>query len=142
MRPRLRHRLLHIIDALRAAVGPGVPILGMTYYDPFLGFWGLVSQGKELARFAAKGWVPFNRGLKHAYEDSGALLANVARTFRINDFWDTVAVQGRGRLPLNVALTCRRTWFCTQRFFGDPHPNEIGYHKIGRTFFRELRPLI
>ena len=39
MRPVLRHRLIHIIDALRAAAGPDVPILGMTYHDPFLGFW-------------------------------------------------------------------------------------------------------
>ena len=142
MRPRLRQRLMHIIDALRAAAGPGVPILGMTYYDPFLGFWGLVPHGRELARIAARGWIPFNRGLTNAYEDSGAVVANVARTFRVNNFWDKVIVPGRGRLPLNVARTCRWTWFCTPRFFGDPHPNVTGYRKIGRTFNRVLQPLL
>jgi lysophospholipase L1-like esterase len=142
MRPRLRHRLMHIIEALRTAVGPGVPILGMTYHDPFLGFWGLVPHGRKLARIAARGWMPFNRGLTNAYGDSGAVVANVARTFRVNDFQESAIVPGRGRLPLNVARTCLWTWFCTPRFFGDPHPNRTGYAKIGRTFDRKLQPLL
>jgi lysophospholipase L1-like esterase len=142
MRPRLRHRLMHILDALRAAAGPGVPILGMTYHDPFLGFWGSVPHGRRLARIAARGWRPFNRGLKNAFEDSGAVVANVARTFRVNDFHDTAIVPGRGQLPVNVARTCLWTWFCTPKFFGDPHPNRTGYQKIGRTFARELQPLL
>ena len=142
MRPGLRHRLMRIIHALRTAVGPGVPILGMTYHDPFLGFWGLVPHGRRLARTAAQGWRPFNHGLTNAYENSGAVVANVARTFRVNDFWDTAIVPGRGRLPLNVARTCRWTWFCTPRSFGDPHPNVTGYRMIGATFNRELQPLL
>jgi lysophospholipase L1-like esterase len=142
MRPGLRHRLMRIIHALRTAVGPGVPILGMTYHDPFLGFWGLVPRGRRLARTAAQGWRPFNHGLTNAYENSGAVVANVARTFRINDFWDTAIVPGRGRLPLNVARTCSWTWFCTPRSFGDPHPNVTGYRMIGATFNRELQPLL
>jgi lysophospholipase L1-like esterase len=141
-RPKLRHRLMHIVDDLRTAVGTDIPIVGMTYYDPFLGFWGLVAHGRRLAHVDARAWVPFNRGLRHAYVDAGAVVANVARTFRINDFGDTVFVQGRGPLPLNVARTCRWTWFCTRRFFGDPHPNPTGYQKIGGTFFRRLKPLL
>ena len=43
--PDLHTRLAQILDALRAAAGPGVPILGMTYHVPFLGFWGLVPGG-------------------------------------------------------------------------------------------------
>ena len=43
---------------------------------------------------------------------------------------------------LNVARTCLWTWFCTPRFFGDPHPNRTGYEKIGRTFARKLQPLL
>ena len=142
MRPRLRHRLMHIIHALRAAAGPGVPILGMTYHDPFLGFWGLVPHGRQLARIAARGWRRFNRGLRNAYQDSGAVVANVAKTFQVNNFSDMVVVPGRGPLPLNVARACLWTWFCTRRFFGDPHPNRTGYEKIGRTFNRELQPLL
>ena len=141
-RPKLRQRLMHIIDELRTAVGTNVPIVGLTYHDPFLGFWGLVPHGRRLARVDARAWVPFNRGLKNAYRDAGAVVANVARTFRVNDFSHTVFVEGRGRLPLNVARTCRWTWFCTRRFFGDPHPTPTGYEVIGRTFYRKLKPLL
>ena len=142
MRPRLRARVMHIVHALRSATGQGVPILGMSYHNPFLGLWGLVPHGKELARKAARGWRAFNRGLVNAYPDSGAAVANVAGTFRINDFQDTVFVPGRGPLPLNVARTCRWTWFCSPGSFGDPHPNDTGYRKIGRTFFHRLQPLL
>ena len=41
---------------------------------------------------------------------------------------------GRGEIPVNVANTCMWTWFCSSRFFGDPHANAIGYKKIARTF--------
>lgn len=140
--PRLSDRLTRIIDALRAAAGPDVPILGMTYYNPFLGFWGLIPHGRVLARIAARGWEVFNAGLTAAYEGAGAVVADVATTFRIDDFSDTVLVPGRGRLPLNVALACRWTWFCSPRYAGDPHANAIGYRKIAHTLDRELQPLL
>ena len=60
----------------------------------------------------------------------------------IADFEHTVVVPGRGRIPVNVALACRWTWFCTSRFFTDPHPNRKGYRRIAHTFERELRPVL
>lgn len=66
----------------------------------------------------------------------------MARTFQIDNFAETVVVQGRGRLPVNVALTCRWTWFCSERHLGDPHPNRIGYARIAHTFYRELRAVL
>ena len=38
-----------ILAALRAEAGPGVRIVGMNYYDPFLAAWILGAQGKVLA---------------------------------------------------------------------------------------------
>ncbi|MEO8425073.1 MAG: SGNH/GDSL hydrolase family protein [Actinomycetota bacterium] len=139
--PRVGDRLTRIIDALRAA-GPDVPILGMTYYNPFLGFWGLIPHGRVLAKVAARGWTVLNIGLTTAYEGAGAVVADVATTFRIDDFSDTVLVPGRGRLPLNVAVACRWTWFCSPRYAGDPHANAIGYRKVAHTFDLELQPLL
>ena len=46
LRPGLKHRVRAIVDAL-AAAAPGVPIVGMTYYDPFLGLWGLIPGGSR-----------------------------------------------------------------------------------------------
>ena len=114
----------------------------MTYYDPFLGYWGLVPGGRALARASQKAWAVFNDGLETAYRNSNAAVADVAKTFRIADFTDTRVVAGRGRLPVNVALTCEWTWFCSTEFAGDPHANATGYKKIARTFERKLNHLV
>jgi lysophospholipase L1-like esterase len=136
--PRLRTRLTQIVEALGTAAGPDVPIVAMTYYDPFLGLWGLVPGGRALARADQRVWAMFNTVLETAFGDAGVMVADVAATFRIDDFTDTVLVPGRGLIPVNVALACRWTWFCSERFFGDPHANRTGYSKIARTFEREL----
>jgi lysophospholipase L1-like esterase len=141
MLPRLQARLTHIVDALTAA-GPGVPIVAMTYYDPLLGFWGLVPGGRHLARADQRVWATFNTGMATAYVNAGTTVADVAATFQIDDFTDTVDVPGRGPVPVNVALTCRWTWFCSPRSFGDPHANALGYRMIARTFEGELQGLL
>jgi lysophospholipase L1-like esterase len=140
-RPRLQTRLRRIVDALTAAA-PGVPIVAMTYYNPLLGLWGLVPGGRPLARADQRAWAVFNAGLASAYADAGATVADVASAFRIDDFTDTVVVRGRGRIPVNVALACKLTWFCSTRFTADVHPNWKGYRKIARTFNRELQVLL
>jgi lysophospholipase L1-like esterase len=139
--PRLQTRLTHIVEAL-AAAGPDVPIVAMTYYDPFLGFWGLIPGGRALARADQRVWAQLNATFVTAYGDAGATVADVATTFRIDDFTDTVVVPGRGELPVNVALTCRWTWFCSPGSAGDPHANAVGYRKIADTFEQELEALL
>jgi lysophospholipase L1-like esterase len=139
MRPRLRARVAHIVRALRAAAGHGVPIVGMKYYDPFLGFWGLVPGGRTLARASLEAFKVMNAGLATAYKNTGAAVADAAGKFRIRDFEHKVDVPGRGPLPVNVALACAWTWFCTPRFAGDPHPNRTGAQKVAEMFERKLR---
>lgn len=140
-RPWLKSRLTRILDALGGAA-PGVPIVGMTYHDPFLGFWDLVPGGHRLARVDQRAWSVFNAGLASAYGTAGVAVADVATTFRIDDFTHTVLVPGRGRMPVNVALACEWTWFCSSRFQFDPHPNPTGYRQVARTFAREIRALL
>jgi len=140
--PRLEARATQIVDALSAAAGPGVPILGMNYYNPFLGLWGLVPGGRQLAHADQRAWTVFNEALDAAYAGAGATVVDVAKRFHIDDFDSTVVVPGRGRIPLNVALACRWTWFCSERFFGDPHADRTGYRRIAHVFERELEPLL
>ena len=121
---------------------PGVPIVGMTYYDPFLGLWGLIPGGRALAHADQRAWTVFNDALTSAYGHAGATVADVATTFRIDDFDHTVVVPGRGRVPVNVALACRWTWFCSARHTFDVHANRTGYRKIATTFHRVLKPLL
>jgi lysophospholipase L1-like esterase len=139
--PRLQTRLTRIVDALQAA-GPDVPIVAMNYYDPLLGFWGLVPGGRALARADQRTWTMLNDTFATAYTDARVTVADVAATFRIDDFTDTIVVPGRGALPANVALTCTWTWFCTPRFPGDPHTNPTGYRKIAETFEQALQALV
>jgi lysophospholipase L1-like esterase len=141
-RPRLKKRLTHIVDALSAAAGPAVPIVAMTYYDPFLGLWGLIPGGRAVARADQRVWKLLNAEFTTAYGAAGVTVADVAATFRIDNFTDTAVVHGRGRLPVNVALTCRWTWFCSPRSFANPHPNRTGYKKIARTYERQLQGLL
>ena len=139
--PRQQSRLTHIVDAL-ATAGPGVPIVAMTYYNPLLGFWGLVPGGRSLAHADQRVWSVMNTGLATAYAAAGATVADVAATFRIDDFTDTVRVPGRGRIPVNVALACKWTWFCSTKHPFDFHANATGYMKIAHTFHHELRSLL
>jgi lysophospholipase L1-like esterase len=139
--PRLERRVARIADELRTAAGSGVPVVGMTYYNPFLGLW-VVPGGHALARAGQRAWVVLNSVLASAFGSTGAATADVAATFRIDDFDHTVVLPGFGSLPLNVARTCAWTWFCSERSFGDPHPNAKGYGKIALTFERELRRVL
>jgi len=139
--PRLHDRLTQIVDTLTSSA-PGVPIVSMTYYDPFLGLWGLVPGGRALARADQRVWTAMDTMFASASSDAGVAVADVAATFQVDDFTDTVVVPGRGELPVNVANTCRWTWFCTPRFAGDLHTNPTGYRKIAGTFEQALRPLL
>jgi lysophospholipase L1-like esterase len=140
--PGLADRVTTIVDALESAAGPGVPIVGMNYYNPFLGLWGLVPGGRHLARADQRAWVVFNETLETAFADAGAEVVDVADRFRIDEFDETVRVPGRGRIPVNVAIACRWTWFCSERYPTDPHANRIGYRRIGGTFEREVLSLL
>lgn len=140
--PNVQARLSGIFDALSAAAGSDVPIVSMTYHDPILGLWGLVPGGRVAARVSLRSMVAANEAFAATSEDSGVFVADVAKTFRIEDWSETVVVAGRGPIPVNVALTCRWTWFCTPKFFGDPHPNRAGYARIAHAFSRELRTLL
>jgi lysophospholipase L1-like esterase len=136
--PRVGARVEHIVRNLRAALGRNVPIVGMNYYNPFLGLWALLPGGHRLARAAQRSWVVFNHGLETAFRRVHAPVADVATAFRIDDFADRVATDEFGIVPLNVALACQWTWFCSSRFTGDPHPNRTGHSKIARAFRRTL----
>ena len=114
----------------------------MTYYNPFLGLWGLVPGGRALAHADQRAWAVFNEGIATTSRTPARPLQTWRKRFRIGGFEHKVMVPGRGWIPLNVALTCRWTWFCSTRFFGDPHANRTGYRRIAQTFVRELRSLL
>jgi lysophospholipase L1-like esterase len=130
--PGVARNLRTILEALQAAA-PGVPIAGMSYYDPFLGFWVLDPvNGEAIARHDAAVEEVFNAGLVATFEDEGVVVADVAGAFDIANFTDLVDTKKFGVVPVNVANTCILTWFCSR--FVDVHPKRDGYTLIADAF--------
>ncbi len=134
--PGVALNLRTILDELQAAA-PGVPIAGMSYYDPFLGFWVLDPvHGEAIARHDEAVEDVFNAGLVGAYEDEGVVVADVAGAFDIANFTDLVDTKKFGVIPVNVASSCAWTWFCTR--YVDVHPNKEGYAVITEAYVEVL----
>ena len=133
----LRASLPQIIHRLRAAGGSGVRIVGVNYYNSFLGRWVTGAAGRHLAR--ASVWVErqINVTLAHAYGREHVPVADVESKFQTRAFDRCVETRSYGRVPLAVAETCLWTWACSQRY--DDHANSRGYRVIARAVLNLLR---
>jgi lysophospholipase L1-like esterase len=133
--PQAISNLETILARLRAAAGPGVRIVGMSYYLPALAEWrqGIVGQG--IAWLSERLAVVYNDMLERAYASSGIPVANVFGAFQTSDFGNRTSVPGVGTVPRNVALICQWTWECASPPRGpNQHANQAGYGVIARAF--------
>lgn len=133
----VRSNIPLILHALQAAA-PGVPIVAMNYYNPFLAAWTLVKpplgDGQTLAHIFENAAEMFNSELEILY--SGISVADVAKAYHISDFTVIPVIN----LPLNVFLTLSWTWMGTPAPFGpDIHPNAAGYAAIAGAFAEQIR---
>lgn len=120
-----------ILGALRAAAGPGVLIVGMTYYNPFLVAW---FQDPALAFASSQLQVAFNLLLESIYTNQAfnVSVADVAGAFASTDF---TLVPEAGGIPRNVLLICQLTWMCVPPPVGpNIHANADGYAVIAEAF--------
>ncbi len=110
----LGENVRQILEKLGTALNPPgdepVPIVGMTYYDPF-NYLGLVG-----AQYSA-GIARLNQVLLAAYADAGVPVARADLVFQ------------------TVDDTCRWTTYCKGFNY---HPNTEGYGVIARTFYDVL----
>jgi lysophospholipase L1-like esterase len=111
--PRLVANVGAILAELRAAAGPAVPIVGMTYYNVFAPLGDPIADTRIHA---------INGQLKATYAAAGMPVADAEGAFEA------------GGLIANV---CAWTWFCTQF---DVHPNVTGYGVIAKAFLDVLQP--
>jgi hypothetical protein len=124
-----------ILSRLRAAAGPDVRIVGMSYYLPALAEWRDGFTGQAIAWVSERLAVVYNDMLNRAYADSGVRVANVFGAFQTSDFGNRAAVPGVGTVPRNVALICQWTWECAGPPRGpNQHANQAGYGVIARAF--------
>jgi len=135
--PRVASNLTTIMARLRAAAGPHVRIVGMTYYLPALAEWLSGTPGQAIAWLSEKLAVGYNDMLEQVYTASSARVANVFGAFDSSNFGDQVTVPGLGKVPRNVALICQWTWQCAAPPRGpNQHANRAGYGVIAGAFLR------
>jgi lysophospholipase L1-like esterase len=127
--------LTSILTQLRQAA-PGVPIIGMNYFDPFLGDWlaGGAAQTEALATIPALS--TFNSDLAQVFGQFNVPVADVFDAFQTSDTTEMVSSPW-GMVPVAVDNAC--TWLditCTAgqiEGFGDD-PVDSGAKVIAGTF--------
>jgi len=130
-------RLGAILARLRAAAGPRVRIVGMSYYLPDLVQWRHGTLGRAVAWVSERLAATFTGLLDRAYVQAGVGVANVFGAFDTADFGDQVTVPGIGPVPRNVARICEWTWECAPPPRGpNQHANPAGYRVIANAILQ------
>lgn len=141
-----------ILDELRTAAGPRVPIVGMNYYDPCLvGVWfgfdvnhpSCAPRAPTLAAEVQRATADndFLEGFYQADPAHGAApYADVERAFEVTDTTPDVDVNGDGVLePRDVVRECQWTWMCfPPPLAPDIHASTAGYGVIAQAFLDAL----
>jgi lysophospholipase L1-like esterase len=127
---------------LRLAAGPKVPVIGTTFYDPYL---GLYLRGGDLAAVAEASQALAKsineQTLMPAWRKSGIRSARIDDAFGTYiPFSQTVNDATLGTVPEAVAKVCHYTWFCAPPPAGpNIHANKAGYRVIANAFFAQLK---
>ena len=125
-----------ILGGLRSA-GGNVPMVGMSYYDPFLADYLTGSSGQQAA-FASLGVLhSLNSELRSAYKQYDVRIAAVQKIFNSWDTAKTGSFEGQ-TLPQDVANICNWTHMCDQT---NPtvHTNDTGHALIAAAFEARLK---
>jgi lysophospholipase L1-like esterase len=133
---RMERNVTTLATALRAAAGTGVPIIGLTYPDVFLGAYVYPAQPPTegtvaLAADSVSAFKAFiNPALKAGYAAvHGSFVDVTAATGAYTPLTKTVTVAPYGQIPAAVARVCTLTWYCA---VGNIHATKSGYTLIGR----------
>ncbi len=122
-----------ILGQLRAAGGPGLQIVGLGHYDPYLGDYLDGPSGPAFASASLAVIARLNDALRSVYAAAGVPMADVAAAFDLSST-ETTDVPGVGPVPRDVAQTCALTWVCARPPLGpNKHPNDAGYRAIARA---------
>jgi lysophospholipase L1-like esterase len=124
-----------ILSGLQSAGGT-TPIVGMSYYDPFLAEWLLGGSGETLAKQSV-GLLDDLNGILSSDYGAGET-ADVAGAFKSADFSPGGRYQGT-KVPINVGLICRWTLMCSEE---NIHANDAGHARIAQAFAKIVLPLL
>lgn len=132
----IRADLPRILRALRSAAPATTPIVGINYYNYFLGKWIRGRHGRLIARRSVAVERAINATLARVYRRFHVPVADVEDAFASDQLDHYVRLAPYGRVPLAVARVCQWTWSCVPN--GDDHANTAGYGVIARAVERLL----
>jgi hypothetical protein len=129
-----------LLAGLRQAAGPGVPIVGLTYPDVYLGLYtSKVPSQKSLAVVSVAGFQRLlNPALDSEYGTVGAVFFDVTKaTGGYVPLAETTPSPSAssGSIPVAVADICSLTYYCQ---LGDVHPKTRGYRLIAQLVVATL----
>jgi lysophospholipase L1-like esterase len=134
-----------LATSLRAAAGPRVPLIGLTYPDVILGGYVYPKQpapasAVSLAKLSVVAFKSLiNPALSTSYASAGGTLVDVTKaTGAYVPLTRTVHTGTYGTIPAAVASVCTLTWFCAQ---GNIHATTKGYTFIGTLVVARFRAL-
>ncbi|MCG8920756.1 GDSL-type esterase/lipase family protein [Actinokineospora sp. PR83] len=133
---RLRTDLAAVLAELRAAAGPDVPIVGVSYPDMLLGYWVTAgAPGRDVAAASVGVFRDLvNPVLRAEYAKVGAEFVDVTEAAQgYVPLTQTTSVPGYGTVPTAVAGACLYTYFCQ---YGDVHPTADGHRLIAEHVVR------
>ena len=116
-----------ILERLRTAAGPEVPVLVLGYYNPWVAAQTL-DQPVEGVEEAAQGYADLSDAIEAAADGAGATFVSLDEAFATNDTTPT-EIGGR-TIPENAARVCTLTNLCTAR---DIHFSDEGAATVARV---------
>ncbi|HEY3842933.1 MAG TPA: SGNH/GDSL hydrolase family protein [Acidimicrobiales bacterium] len=133
----MKAHLTYILDALRLAAGPNIPIVGMNVFDPLLGDWLGPGAPRALALSAGVDGVPvLNQAMDMDYGVAASPVADVQSAFESMDMTHFVASKW-GRVPVAVERACTLLDITCiegqEENFGDD-PDPAGAKVIAKAF--------
>jgi lysophospholipase L1-like esterase len=137
----INQNLTRILAGLHKAA-PGVPVVGMTYYNPFLGYWLAGGAFRAFAQSTVAPGEALNTELTGLY-GGPSKVADVEGAFHATDL-TTMVSSTWGEVPIGVARAC--SWLAITCREGQPEvpgldPNATGEAHIAAAFERTIGEL-
>lgn len=127
----IRKNVPLIVMRLRAAGGPGLRVVGVNYYNGYLGNYVFGMYGRAVARRSVPVERQLDAELARAYGRAGVAVADVERAFSTDAFERPTTTRAGRRVPVAVERVCRWTYVCTP--LRDDHANRAGYRVIAKA---------
>ncbi len=116
-----------IVERLRAAAGPDVPVLVLGYYNPWLAS-AYLGAGRAQLEVATKAFTDLDAQIAAGAKKAGGRFVSLDAAFALDDSSPTT-FNGRS-VPKNVAQVCSLTYICTAF---DIHLTDEGAAVVGRV---------